>query len=387
MTYFGFVLKGLMRRPLRTGLTLMALATAIGSVMALSGVAEGFTESFRGVYESHRVDVVVSREGSADRLSSSLEESYVAQVTSVEGVAHAAGVLLETLSAEEQQVYGIPAMGMRTDSWLFTDYAMPGRKQIDVSATADERDGEAKHVGEVFLGENLAKRLDVSTGETLALFDEPYLVAGVFQSGSVWENGSMILPLSQLQQLTGRDGQITYINVLVNESIDASQVQSVVQRIQQVDAKLLPLATDEFVRSDTRMQLAGAMAWMTSTIALLVGAIGTLNTMMMSVLERTGEIGILRAIGWPAKRIAGVILCESVILALLASLIGGIGAALLLQLLATSDATGGMLQPTMAANVWLRGIVVGLGIGVLGASLPIWRASQMRPTDALRHHG
>ncbi|PHQ34530.1 ABC transporter permease [Rhodopirellula bahusiensis] len=379
MTYFGFVLKGLWRRPLRTGLTLMALATAIGSVMALLGVAEGFTESFRGVYESHRVDVVVSRQGSADRLSSSLEEAYVADVTSVEGVADAAGVLLETLSAEDQQVYGIPAMGMRTDSWLFTDYEM----RVADQETIDNADA----IGQVFLGENLAGRLDCEPGSTLNLFDEPFEVAGVFQSGSVWENGSMIVPLQQLQELTGRDGQITYINVVLDESIEAIQVGSVVERITAVDAKLLPLATDEFVRSDTRMQLAGAMAWMTSTIALLVGAIGTLNTMMTSVLERTGEIGILRAIGWPAKRIAGVILCESVMLALLASVLGGIGASVLLQLLAGSEATGGMLQPTIAMNVWVRGVAVGLGIGILGASLPIWRASQMRPTDALRHQG
>ncbi|MEO9593618.1 ABC transporter permease [Rhodopirellula bahusiensis] len=379
MTYFGFVLKGLWRRPLRTGLTLMALATAIGSVMALLGVAEGFTESFRGVYESHRVDVVVSRQGSADRLSSSLEEAYVADVTSVEGVADAAGVLLETLSAEDQQVYGIPAMGMRTDSWLFTDYEMRAADQETI--------GNADAIGQVFLGENLAGRLDCEPGSTLNLFDEPFKVAGVFQSGSVWENGSMIVPLQQLQELTGRDGQITYINVVLDESIEAIQVGSVVERITAVDAKLLPLATDEFVRSDTRMQLAGAMAWMTSTIALLVGAIGTLNTMMTSVLERTGEIGILRAIGWPAKRIAGVILCESVMLALLASVLGGIGASVLLQLLAGSEATGGMLQPTIAMNVWVRGVAVGLGIGILGASLPIWRASQMRPTDALRHQG
>lgn len=357
----------------------MALATAIGSVMALLGVAEGFTESFRGVYESHRVDVVVSRQGSADRLSSSLEEAYVADVTSVEGVADAAGVLLETLSAEDQQVYGIPAMGMRTDSWLFTDYEM----RVADQETIDNADA----IGQVFLGENLAGRLDCEPGSTLNLFDEPFEVAGVFQSGSVWENGSMIVPLQQLQELTGRDGQITYINVVLDESIEAIQVGSVVERITAVDAKLLPLATDEFVRSDTRMQLAGAMAWMTSTIALLVGAIGTLNTMMTSVLERTGEIGILRAIGWPAKRIAGVILCESVMLALLASVLGGIGASVLLQLLAGSEATGGMLQPTIAMNVWVRGVAVGLGIGILGASLPIWRASQMRPTDALRHQG
>ncbi|ELP31753.1 ABC transporter permease [Rhodopirellula baltica] len=379
MTYFGFVLKGLWRRPLRTGLTLMALATAIGSVMALSGVAEGFTESFRGVYESHRVDVVVSRQGSADRLSSSLEESYVADVAQVEGVSDAAGVLLETLSAEDQQVYGIPAMGMRTDSWLFTDYEMR-------AANAGMAEG-VPTIGQVYLGENLAGRLDCEPGAVLNLFDEPFLVAGVFQSGSVWENGSMIVPLKQLQELAGRDGQITYINVVLDESIEATQVDSVVKRITAVDAKLLPLATDEFVRSDTRMQLAGAMAWMTSTIALLVGAIGTLNTMMTSVLERTGEIGILRAIGWPAKRIAGVILCESVMLALLASVFGGIGASLLLNVLANSEAAGGLLQPTIATSVWVRGMVVGLGIGILGASLPIWRASQMRPTDALRHQG
>ncbi|WP_430453168.1 ABC transporter permease [Rhodopirellula europaea] len=379
MSYFGFVLKGLWRRPLRTGLTLMALATAIGSVMALSGVAEGFTESFRGVYESHRVDVVVSRQGSADRLSSSLEESYVAEVAQVEGVSDAAGVLLETLSAEDQQVYGIPAMGMRTDSWLFTDYEM---RAADPGLAEN-----AETIGQVYLGENLAGRLDCEPGAILNLFDEPFLVAGVFQSGSVWENGSMIVPLKQLQELAGRDGQITYINVVLDESIEAAQVDSVVKRITAVDAKLLPLATDEFVRSDTRMQLAGAMAWMTSTIALLVGAIGTLNTMMTSVLERTGEIGILRAIGWPAKRIAGVILCESVMLALLASVLGGIGASLLLNVLANSEATGGLLQPTIATSVWVRGMAVGLGIGILGASLPIWRASQMRPTDALRHQG
>jgi putative ABC transport system permease protein len=379
LSYFGFVLKGLWRRPLRTGLTLMALATAIGSVMALSGVAEGFTESFRGVYESHRVDVVVSRQGSADRLSSSLEESYVAEVAQVEGVSDAAGVLLETLSAEDQQVYGIPAMGMRKDSWLFTDYEM---RAADPSLAEN-----AETIGQVYLGENLAGRLDCEPGAILNLFDEPFLVAGVFQSGSVWENGSMIVPLKQLQELAGRDGQITYINVVLDESIEAAQVDSVVKRITAVDAKLLPLATDEFVRSDTRMQLAGAMAWMTSTIALLVGAIGTLNTMMTSVLERTGEIGILRAIGWPAKRIAGVILCESVMLALLASVLGGIGASLLLNVLANSEATGGLLQPTIATSVWVRGMAVGLGIGILGASLPIWRASQMRPTDALRHQG
>lgn len=197
----------------------------------------------------------------------------------------------------------------------------------------------------------------------------------------------MIVPLDQLQQLTGRDDQVTYINVVVADSVAADQIDVLVDNIESIDAKLMALATEEFVSSDARMKLAQAMAFMTSSIALIVGAIGTLNTMMTSVLERTGEIGILRAIGWPAKRIAGVIFLESIVLAVAASIVGGLGAMVLLQVLANSDATRGLLQPSLGGGVWVRGIAVGLGIGLLGAAIPVWRASQMRPTDALRQNG
>lgn len=197
----------------------------------------------------------------------------------------------------------------------------------------------------------------------------------------------MILPLAALQRLTGREGQLTYINVTLDEDVPHSDIQSVIAGIQALDPKLLALATDEFVETDQRMQLAGSMAWMTSAIALLVGAIGTLNTMMTSVLERTGEIGILRAIGWPTRRVALIVFLESVILAMVATVLGGIGAAGLLSLLAASDAAGGLLQPSIAASVWLRGAMIGLGIGIVGAMLPAYRATRLHPTEALRHQG
>src|SRR5690606_39791553 len=137
-------------------------------------------------------------------------------------------------------------------------------------------------------------RMDAEVGGEVMLCDEPFRVGGTFESGSIWENGSLILPLAALQRLTGREGQLTYINVMLSPNVDPREMEAVVDRIEKLDPKLLALATDEFVETDQRMQLAGSMAWMTSAIALLVGAIGTLNTMMTSVLERTGEIGILQ---------------------------------------------------------------------------------------------
>lgn len=371
MSFLGFVFKNLSRRPFRTFLTLAALATAIGSVMALVGVADGFAESFRSVYESHRVDLVVSRQGSADRLSSSLEDRFAGVVGNVDQVTDAAGVLLETLSIEDLEIYGVPAMGMRTDSWLFEDYGIEPSEQADV----------------VYLGQNLADRMQAKAGDPVNLFDEPFQVGGVFQSGSVWENGSMILPIKALQRLTGREGQLTYINVMLDDSVGQDDLPAVIDRIEAVDPKLLALATDDFVSSDTRMQLAGSMAFMTSAIALLVGAIGTLNTMMTSVLERTGEIGILRAIGWSTRRVAAIVFLESVFLALVATLAGGIGAAVLLMVLSATDSAAGILQPSIAPSVWIRGLVIGLGIGVTGALLPVYRATRLHPTEALRHQG
>ncbi|MFG0291019.1 MAG: ABC transporter permease [Rhodopirellula sp. JB044] len=406
MTFLGFVLKSLSRRPFRTFLTLAALATAIGSVMALVGVADGFADSFRGVYESHQVDLVVSRQGSADRLSSSLADDFPQRIERVDGVGQAAGVLLETLSIEDQQIYGIPAMGLRTDGWLFADYGLsepadsdPGVSSSDVTATdVTATDANATGTGStgnseqppvemIYLGQNLADRMQANVGDEVMLFDEPFRVGGTFQSGSIWENGSMILPLSALQRLTGREGQLTYINVLLDESVQRDEVDEVVTRLEAIDPKLLALATEEFVETDRRMQMAGSMAWMTSAIALLVGAIGTLNTMMTSVLERTGEIGVLRAIGWPTRRVAMIVILESVILALIATVIGGVGAAILLSVLSSTDSAAGVLQPSIAMSVWVRGAVIGLGIGVVGALLPAYRATRLHPTEALRHHG
>lgn len=387
MTFLGFVCKNLTRRPLRTSLTLLALATAIGSVMALSGVADGFTRSFREVYQSHRVDVVVTREGAADRLSSSLPDRFVDIVAASAGVDRVAGVLLETLSLDDRQIYGVPAMGMPVDSWLFADYEMTGAATAIPEGRGNPQPSKNPAAGDtevVYVGQNVAQRANLSVGDTVTIFDETLVVAGIFATPSVFENGSMILPLKTLQRLTGREDQITYINVAVAASLNSSQVKDVTKTIESMDPKLLALATEEFVQTDARMQMAGAMAWMTSAIALLVGGIGTLNTMMTSVLERTGEIGILRAVGWPVRRIATVILLESVLLSLAATVIGGVSAAGLLWLLSQSEAVAGLLRPTLSPAIWCLGLAVGLGIGVVGAFLPAYRASQMRPTEALR---
>lgn len=381
MRFTSLILKNLTRRPFRSALTLLAFATAICAVVALLGIAKGFTKSFAGVYESHSVDIVVSRQGTADRLSSSVDAGYAQQIAAIDGVAKTAGVLLETLSLEDQDVYGVPTMGIAEGSWLMEDYtiqtaAMAETSSSDASSATDQRS--------LMLGIHLAERIGVKAGETVMMFEEPYAVSGVFESRSTWENGSMILPLPVLQEITDRSGQVTYINVVLDKPVDAAQAERTLTTIQQLDAKLHALTTDEFVETDTRMQLASAMAWMTSVVALVIGAIGTLNTMMTSVLERTEEIGILRAIGWPRRRVVSMVLLESCGLAVIACVLGCAAAVLLTWGLSQASAARGILSPAIDGQVLLQGILLAVSIGFLGALIPAWRAARMLPTEAFR---
>ena len=373
MRFTSLILKNLTRRPLRTALTLVAFATAIAAVVALLGIANGFTKSFAAVYESHAVDIVVSRQGTSDRLSSSVDQDVANEVQKIDGVDRAAGVLLETMSLEEQEIYGVAAMGVAKGSWLLDDY--------DLETQGDIREAPDRSV---ILGRNLADRVGVQPGGEVMIFEEPYIVSGIFTSRSTWENGSMIFPLEELQRLTDRIGQVTYVNVVLQKPSGAEKAEQAIDRIQALDRKLNALTTDEFVDSDTRMQLAGAMASMTSIIALAIGAIGTLNTMMTSVLERTREIGILRAMGWPSKRIAAMIGMESIAIALIASVLGSILAMIATWVLSQSDIAKGVLNPSIDARVMLQGAAIGLLIGLFGALLPAWRATRMLPTDAFR---
>ncbi|MFO0939503.1 MAG: FtsX-like permease family protein [Pirellulales bacterium] len=395
MRFSQLIYKNLARRPARSALTLLALATAITAVVALFGVAKGFTRSFADVYASHSVDIVVSRQGTADRLSSAVDSAYVQKIAELPSVARAAGVMLDTLSLEEQGIYGIPTMGLEPNSWLLESFEFVGGKAekseqsdsssaiVTTDSTAAESAAEQKTM---MLGVHLADRLQAKLGDSINLFEEPYRVTGIFKSTSTWENGSMILPLAQLQKLTDRPGQVTYINVVLKSQSGKGSAQETISAIEQIDKRLLALTTSEYVETDTRMQLAQAMAWMTSAIALMIGTIGTWNTMLTSVMERTKEIGILRAIGWKRRRVVSMILGESCSLALLASVIGIVMAKLLTWVLSQAPAARGLLSPQIDVQVLIQGLVLAIVIGLLGAFLPAWRAAQLSPTEAFREN-
>jgi putative ABC transport system permease protein len=139
------------------------------------------------------------------------------------------------------------------------------------------------------------------------------------------------------------------------------------------------------VQGDTQIRLVKSMAWATSVIAMVLGSVGVLNTMMMTVFERTREIGILRALGWRRTRVLNLVLGEAAALGLTGSLLGTALGFAGVKALAQAPMASIFITADLPPAVLLVGVLLGLGLSLVGGLYPALRAAALEPSEALRH--
>ena len=290
---------------------------------------------------------------------------------------HADPVLLDVVTLDHLGPVGVVVQGLQLTPRIEQDRRLTAGRWM----TSDAR-------REVMLGRILAAKLAKGVGDDLEIYEnERCTVVGVYDGGNIFENGAMIVPLAELQRMLDQQGLVTAFNISVDQATNKDVVNQVVAAINGLDAGLSAMATESYVATDTKIQIANAMAWSVSTIALAIGAIGMLNTMMISVFERTNEIGILRAIGWRRSRIVRLIVAESSLLCLTGGVLGTLLALAMTALLSRAPATAGLVSPSVGLPVIGQGVAIALLIGLLGALYPAFRAAQLQPTVALRQPG
>jgi len=207
------------------------------------------------------------------------------------------------------------------------------------------------------------------------------------------------VPLANAQTIAGKDGKVTEIYVKANTADDISTVAAAItSSISGVNAVTSSsLAATGSALSDTLTSFFTIIG----LVALMAGAFGVVNTMMMSTSERTREIGTLKALGAQRGTILKTFLSEALLIGLIGGLAGiTVGAAIsfVLPSLTGSGAAGavssfggpggllrGGLQTSITATNLLLGVTLGVIVGTLAGIYPAWRASKMDPVEALRH--
>ncbi|MBA4062292.1 MAG: hypothetical protein C0501_01035 [Isosphaera sp.] len=388
MHFATFILKNLTRRRVRTALTVVGLGVAVGSMIALLGVSHNVERSVESAFDIRRVDLVVMQKGKPLMTDSHITEYLVEQVRKMPEVERVSeGVVSSANAVRSDGKTGDPFLvqGWKPDNFGFEDMTVTAGRRL--------RPGD-RH--KVMLGRILAGNLGMVVGDTVAFVGvgDPYEVVGVFDSPVVFEAGGAVVPFAEWQALAyGSEKLVTGFSVRVRKASpdSAAEVAAAKAKIEALRdpersrLELTALSPDKYVDSVSQLQLIRAVSWLVTAIALAVGVISLLNTMTMSVLERTQEIGILRAVGWPRGRVVRMIMGETLVLAAAAAAAGAVLALAAMRTLTLMPAVNGFIEPDLAPGVVARGFALTVLVGLLGGAYPAYRAARLLPTEAIRH--
>jgi putative ABC transport system permease protein len=381
MRFVELIWKNVCRRPARSLLTAFGVTVAVASIITLLSVADALRERTAEVYQSRGVDMVVVRAGVTERLTSSLSESLEPRLAALPGVANTAPALSDLVLLHEGGITGVPLSGWRPDSFLFDLLNIVAGRRLH-----PEDDQGA------MLGAVLAESLGKGPGDTIEIEGAEFHVVGIHRSPNFWENGSVIVLLDDMQELMDRPGQVTEYQLrlqadLAAQSGASDNLRRQIEQLMDPEGRRLGLSalpTEEYVSGSARISLVHVLALITTGIALVIGSIGMLNTMMMALLERTQEIGTLRALGWPAGQIVRLILGEALALSALGAAAGAVAAWLVLAALRQLPATHSGISPQLTGVAAGMGLLLAALFGTLGGSYPAYRGSRLLPAEAIR---
>jgi putative ABC transport system permease protein len=372
LSFTGFAWKNLWRRRLRTLLTLCGIGMAIGAFVALVGFSRSFEHEWQRLYSSSGTDIAVVDK---NFMNSSVNQGLQGKLRAVPVVDLAEPMIFNIMDVT-------PEVNAIMFGWLDDSYEF---NSLTFTSGGPFHNGKP----EIIIGEILAKNLNKKVGDTVDLQGSTFTITGIYHGGSALEAGAIIMPLDQMQKLSSLEGKVSGFHVRLRAAPAGEAADHYIKRAQaQIEAALPGLNAQPAAERATNNQfvdLAHAVAWGTSCIALLMGILGIANTMAMSVFERTREIGILRAIGWKAWRVLLLIQVEATVLGFVGGIIGigfGWGA---LHLLSTLPQTASIISTSLSWYHFIEALAISVLSGLIAGAYPAWRGAHLSPVEALRH--
>jgi len=368
---------------MRSGLTMLGIIIGIASVIALVGVGNGAASSVKSSVSSMGTDIVTVKIQSDD---ASLSEDQVTALGALDNVAAVAPYksISATVSRGDTSTSRSTILAINQSYLSINNVELASGRGISFV----DLDNASKVC---VIGSDLATTLFSladPVGQSLKIDGDQYTVIGVLaETGSsmgVDIDSTLLIPYSTAVYL----GEDTSNSSLYVQLTDATQADATVTRIENYIRMTLQISSDDYsvtsqssmiaamedINSTLSLMLAGI-----ASISLVVGGIGVMNVMLVSVSERTREIGVRKSLGARRRDILLQFLIEAVVISVLGGIIGilmGLFAGIVIQNFGTGFEASG--------DVILIAFVTSAAIGLIFGSFPAYRASALSPIEALR---
>ncbi len=394
LDYFNIILNDLKHKRLRSWLTIIGIIISIASIVSLISLAQGFKAGVNKQFENMGSDKITI----APKMfvgSSPLTKIDLEKVKQVNGVKSASGIIYKiaplTFSNQRKYAYltGLPLD--KESKKLFESM-----KSFKIVEGRDLKPGDKY---KILLGSYAADGLfskRIKVGDSVTLLGKKFRVVGIVGSfGDREDDSAVYVPVTIARNLLNEPNAEDLIFVQVDKGSEpevvAKSIEKKLDNLYGVTDKTEPflvLTNEDLSKRINDLLIVVQVIFLgIAFISILVGGVGITTTMYTSVVEKTKEIGIMKAVGARNSDILAIFLAESSLISLIGGIIGlGIGVVLakLVQIISVRAMATSLIQVYLTWQLLLGVLVFSLFIGLLSGLSPAIKASKMTPVKALR---
>ncbi len=383
---FDLILKNITQRKMRTGLTVFGIALGIFAVIVMGGMSEHFNQTFERSISLTADKIRVLPEGGF--FGASLNESKVAEVKRIPGVADAFGLLQAPLDPDSLVFFGggdvvVGILPEKLEASLKDTRLTQGRWLIP---------GDGYRA---VLGSSVAREFKLKVGDEIEIKNKRvqrqasitrsrnFTVVGIMEyTGSFFDN-AVIMPLDRAQKFYNRGDTISLILAVPDANADTEELT---KRIALSVEKVTTFSPEELRKQIEQSLIIFSLITISAAVlAAIIGGLSVMNTMLMSVSERTKEFGLMKALGAETKDILFMTMGEAALMGILGGIFGILGGGALVYYLNEYLASRGTVLFTITPRLLVIAIVFAAGLGIISGTYPAYRAAKMSPMEALRH--
>jgi len=396
--YINLVFLNFVHRKLRSWLTIIGIFIGITAIVALISLSQGFRNAINEQFEMIGSDkIIITTKAGFFGMGSSLvlTDRDLEAIRETPGVLEAAGFVFKIAPVIfEKEIKYIYITGVPTDN---SKEILDEMQNIKVSSGRNLLEGDRKKalVGHYLCNKNLFKK-NIKIGDKLIINNEVFEVIGCLETfGNRQDDMNIMIPLSDAKIVLNEPEK--YFEIVLKVS-DASEIEKVSENVEKKLRKTHNVkkgeedfsiqTSQDIMRSMNTVLLIVQIVFLgVASISLLVGGVGIMNTMYTSVLERTKDVGVMKAVGAKNSDILKLFIIESGLLGLTGGIIGAVFGILIaksIEILAILYFGTMLLKAKISFVLIFGSILFAFLLGVVSSVTPALQASKLKPTEALR---